>query len=502
MKIIERTYVREAPFSAAVMMWNHFDHEHLTVVHSGYTEAQILSESPHTVVSVITYKLPVFSFLRARSISTIVRTGEYSFQDFKMSLFGVPSIVSIDIEPKGKDMSRYTVKYQFILHGWRKLLAPIMYRMMDIWNERVWNEDLPLKIRRQLALRNGFKDFVGMPAKLADRRNDAPLRVKLPLARPPACPLDVALDIWRPDPEAPSGSGAGNAEAIGDAADEVEMGVHRCAEAHAHRRDRHVGAAGGAPFFGRRDGVVLGHRDQGHERVSERVVGPTVPGARGVHGVLDLNADIDRTGGDEPVRQPTRPLDPLRREATDPDRDLATRRRVQPHALCPLEAPVVGDQLAAPQLPQQLDLLGATDPPRGEVDAERPALNVVPPESDAQNEPTVAEQIDVGSLTGDEWGLSLRQDQHAAHQMDAVGDPSQVGEHHERIGERILIRVRALELPIAVRVIDPQHVVVDEEMVEAPLLDRPGDRADRADVALDLGLGINDADLHIGSIFI
>ena len=43
------------------------------------------------------------------------------------------------------------------------------------WNEKVWQEDLPLKLRRQKVMRNGFVDFSGLPEKIIDRKREGVL---------------------------------------------------------------------------------------------------------------------------------------------------------------------------------------------------------------------------------------------------------------------------------------------------------------------------------------
>ena len=42
MKILERNFQKDIDCSLAVVLWNYWDVEHLTVVHDAYTSAEIL----------------------------------------------------------------------------------------------------------------------------------------------------------------------------------------------------------------------------------------------------------------------------------------------------------------------------------------------------------------------------------------------------------------------------------------------------------------------------
>ena len=63
------------------------------------------------------------------------------------------------------------------------LIDPIIKYLIPKWNERTWQEDLPLKLRRQKVKRMNFKDFKGLPNKIKDRRFTGPIDFKLPINR-------------------------------------------------------------------------------------------------------------------------------------------------------------------------------------------------------------------------------------------------------------------------------------------------------------------------------
>jgi hypothetical protein len=178
----------------AAVAWNYFDAEHLTVAHSVYPEAKVLYEKPPLLVLLQTYRLPLLGFLKSHSLSTVVVEEQspelLRFRQFNMGFLSLPSISEFECRALTPDRTRVTVRYKFLLRGWRRLLAPFLPRLMARWNDRVWAEDLPLKLRRHKVLRLGFQDFVGLPEKVADRRRDGVLPWSLPVPRPPGAPID------------------------------------------------------------------------------------------------------------------------------------------------------------------------------------------------------------------------------------------------------------------------------------------------------------------------
>ena len=198
MKLVERGFENTIDVAAGVVLWNHWDHEHLAVVHGNYQDCQLLHETVDAVVQLVSYRVPVFRFLVSHSMGTVVltrRTGTGgTMKQFNQGLFGVPSVTTIDIIDEGHDRCTVRTTYQFILAGWKELLAPLIYRLMERWNRQIWLEDLPLKLRRQKVLRWGFEDFVGMPERVTDRRNDRAIECRLPVPRPKDSPVNTYRD--------------------------------------------------------------------------------------------------------------------------------------------------------------------------------------------------------------------------------------------------------------------------------------------------------------------
>ena len=82
---------------------------------------------------------------------------------------GVISKTTITVNSKTNTSCEIIMNYKFFLNGWRKILKPFLKIMIPKWNEKVWLEDYPIKIRRQKVVDMNFKDFKGLPSKISSR---------------------------------------------------------------------------------------------------------------------------------------------------------------------------------------------------------------------------------------------------------------------------------------------------------------------------------------------
>lgn len=184
MKIITREFVRDVDAGRAAVLWNYWDHEHLVVVHGNYTDAKIIYEDERMAALLLSYRLPLFRFVVSHSLNIMVQRSADVIKAINIGLFGVPILTTIRVTEDRRDHSVIHIRYRFFLLGWRVMLAPFIERMVPRWNERVWQEDLPLKVRRQRVLRLGFQDFYGLPERVEDRVNAGELTfTRLPLSR-------------------------------------------------------------------------------------------------------------------------------------------------------------------------------------------------------------------------------------------------------------------------------------------------------------------------------
>jgi len=183
MKILSRTFKRRVNSSLNVCLWNHWDCDHINYVHKGfYTQSEIFYEDDRFVLIFHSLKVPLIPFLKINTIDVTVLKDKntvctYGFQ------FGIPSLSTAKYKEIAKDKCLVEVNYKFKFTGLNILFYPLIKYLIPRWNERTWNEDLSLKLRRQKVIRMNFKDFRGLPKKIKERKFLGPIDFKLPITR-------------------------------------------------------------------------------------------------------------------------------------------------------------------------------------------------------------------------------------------------------------------------------------------------------------------------------
>lgn len=194
MKVVEHNFTREVDASAAAVWWNYWDHEHLVVVHKSYTDAKILYEDQRMATLLLTYKLPIFSWIKSQSLNIMIKKDKGTIRAINTGLLGVPVVTTIKVNEDRRDHCIIKINYRFFLLGWKQILEPFLNIMIPSWNEQVWQEDLPLKLRRSKMLRLGFRDFYGLPVKIKDRRFEDEIKfIRIPLSKL----REVNVNSWR-----------------------------------------------------------------------------------------------------------------------------------------------------------------------------------------------------------------------------------------------------------------------------------------------------------------
>ena len=180
--ILEFNFIKQIDCSREVAFWNYWDHEHLDVVHGGYNKSDILYDRKEYMFRVDKIQLPILGFLKPMTPIFTVQHDESTMITYAIQ-FGVLSKTTIKIESLGKRKCEINMNYKFYLNGWRKLLKPILKILVPKWNEKVWIEDFPVKIRRQKVIDLNFKDFVGLPDKIEEREFKGDIKLHLPIPR-------------------------------------------------------------------------------------------------------------------------------------------------------------------------------------------------------------------------------------------------------------------------------------------------------------------------------
>ena len=170
--------------SKEVAFWNYWDHEHLDVVHSGYKKSDILYDRNNFMFRVDKIKLPIIPFFKLTTPIFMVQHNENTLFSHAVQL-GIISKTTITINELSKTSCEIIMNYKFYLDGWRKFLKPFLKLMIPKWNEQVWLEDYPVKIRRQKILDMNFKDFKGLPNDINERKTNKNNYIfNLPIPRP------------------------------------------------------------------------------------------------------------------------------------------------------------------------------------------------------------------------------------------------------------------------------------------------------------------------------
>jgi hypothetical protein len=181
--ILEFEFNKTVDCSKEIAMWNYWDHEHLDVVHGGYKQSDILYDDKNFMFRIDKVKIPFLPFITPTTPIFTVQHDDNTICDFVL-IFGVLSRTIITISALERTKCKITMNYKFHLNGWRKILKPILKRLVPIWNEKVWIEDLPVKLRRQKVLDMNFKDFIGLPGSVDEREIKSNYKLKLPIPRP------------------------------------------------------------------------------------------------------------------------------------------------------------------------------------------------------------------------------------------------------------------------------------------------------------------------------
>ena len=182
--ILEVEIKKEIKCSKEVALWNYWDHEHLDVIHDGYKDSNILYDKNNFMFRIDNIKVFI-PFLKFLTPIFMVQHDENTIINFAVQM-GVISKTTITTKKLTESSCQITMNYKFYLNGWRKILRRILKIMIPKWNEKVWLEDLPVKLRRQKVLEMNFKDFKGLPKKISQRlkSKDDNISFKLPIPRP------------------------------------------------------------------------------------------------------------------------------------------------------------------------------------------------------------------------------------------------------------------------------------------------------------------------------
>jgi hypothetical protein len=155
---------------------------------------------------------------------------------------------------------------------------------------------------------------------------------------------------------------------------------------------------------------------------------------------------------------------------------------------------VIRDRGGGPQGPHELDLFLAPRSSVGERLAQSLVLHWVPAHADAQPHPSPAEHIHLSGLLRHQYGLALRQDQHAGHQLDGGRERRDVAEQNEHLVEGIVTGIAPPAL--SGRGSRAEHMVVNEDVLITELFDLGRPASDVSRIGANLRLRKDRPDSH------
>lgn len=167
MKYLKVTCENVVDATPEVVKWNSWDGEHLKVVHKAYSNPKLLYSRPGFGLLVDAFKMPLLG-IKLRSLVFTVQDSDESQVSYTQTPFFLAKN-SITLVKLSEKKTLVKVNYEFEAGFLVSIFFPIIKRYIIKWNDTVWQEDLPLKIRRQKALEYGFVDFVGLPSKIENR---------------------------------------------------------------------------------------------------------------------------------------------------------------------------------------------------------------------------------------------------------------------------------------------------------------------------------------------
>ena len=156
-KYIKTSIVREIAVNSEVVEWNYWDNEHVRAIHEGYDDIHILLTNSDTTIQLLKLKIPILGF-KINTLTFQHRPKKNTILVFT-TLWGALQKTLITIVPVTKNKTKIEIDYEFELPFYFSPFSKVIVSLVKKWNRKTWEEDLPLKLRRNDAMKNNFVDF-------------------------------------------------------------------------------------------------------------------------------------------------------------------------------------------------------------------------------------------------------------------------------------------------------------------------------------------------------
>jgi hypothetical protein len=175
--------------SKEVVIWNYFDHEHVVGTHyKHYDKFKIVAERDDWCLVERFYQLPIIG-LKTSSYGFMYLENPNLIRSFQFGKGGLVLDQSMHLKDLGPDRCLVTSEYRLTVPLLLKPLEPLWRKITQRWFIDTWDEDAPMRMRRQKVWKLGFRNFVGIDyinqktAKPADLPADRPYPVELPVPK-------------------------------------------------------------------------------------------------------------------------------------------------------------------------------------------------------------------------------------------------------------------------------------------------------------------------------
>ena len=153
---------KEMDCSKEVVIWNYFDHEHVVGTHYKYYDKfNIVAEKDDWTLVERFYRLPIIG-LKTSSYGFMYLENPNLIRSIQFGKIGLVLDQTIHLTDIGPDRCLVATEYRFKAPLFVKALAPLWKLITDRWFINTWDEDAPMRLRRQQVWNLGFRDFVGI----------------------------------------------------------------------------------------------------------------------------------------------------------------------------------------------------------------------------------------------------------------------------------------------------------------------------------------------------
>jgi hypothetical protein len=203
---------KEMDCSKEVVIWNYFDHQHVVGTHfKYYSRYKITAEQNEWCLVERFYRLPIIK-LKTSSYGFMFLENPNVIRSYQFGKLGLVVDQTIHLEDRGPNRCLVASEYRLEAPAFMKPLEPLWKRITARWFINTWDEDAPMRIRRQQVWNLGFRDFVGVDyinqktAQPADVPKDRPYPVELPVPKlkedqEHVRPFDESVEVGYPSSE-------------------------------------------------------------------------------------------------------------------------------------------------------------------------------------------------------------------------------------------------------------------------------------------------------------